>query len=178
MEYLLQHRCTGGERLSIYHTQSRLLVFRDMAALDEGLWMKTGEILPWYPQNACFSSRDFLCLLSVPNTGRASLCTSMQAPLFQQCQPGSQHLYRFQHPHHTHLMNDQLQSRFEPAEDNVGINRPQPESGYSFYDEISPFIFKISRTLLFTLTIYFIEKIWKRTVLLFCGVSLYCFYSN
>lgn len=59
-----------------------------------------------------------------------------------------------------YLINDQLQSRFEPAEDNAGINRPQPESGYSFYDEISPFIFKISRTLLFTLTIYFIEKIW------------------
>lgn len=178
MEYLLQHRCTCGEWLSIYHTQSRL-VFVDTAALEEGAWMKAGEILPWYPQNACFSSRDFLCLLSVPNTGKALLCTPMQAPLFQQCQPGSQHLWSFQHPHHTHLINDQLQSRFEPAEDNVGINKPQPKSGYSFYNEFSPFIFKISRTLLFTLAIYFIEKIWKRIVFLFCGGwGLYCFYNN
>lgn len=151
MEYLLQHRSTCGERLSIYHTQSRLLVFADTAALDEGAWMKTGEIWPWYPQNACFSSRDFLCLLSVPNTSRASLCTSPQAPLFQQCQPGSQHLCSFQHPQHTHLINDQLQSRFESAEDSIGINKPQPKSGYSFYDAISPFIFKLSRALLFHL---------------------------
>lgn len=165
MEWLLQHRCTCGERLSIYHTQSRLLVFGDTAALDEGLWMKTGEILPWYPQNACFFSRDFLCLLSVPNTGRASLCTSMQAPLFQPCQPGSQHLYNF----HTYLINDQLQSRFEPAEDNVGINRPQPESGYSFYDEISQFIFKISRTLIYTCHLFQRKNMKENCVTLLWG---------
>lgn len=104
--------------------------------LDEDRWNPA----PGIPKMLVSHSRDFSVSSFCPqHQQRPLLCTSTQAPLFQQCWQDTQHLCSFQHPQHTHLINDQLQSRFESAEDSVGINKPQPKVVTLFIGDF-PFI--------------------------------------